>query len=123
MSQHNLPHAYRKRVLGERKDNLERAIDLHNQAAQMFARTAFPVQWAENQGYLAGALMQRDNPSDLDTAIALLQEALEVSPAGCQDFIDSQYRLGIALSQRSDHDKNPNNLQRALEAYKTALRY
>ncbi|NCR92097.1 MAG: tetratricopeptide repeat protein, partial [Microcystis aeruginosa G13-10] len=77
--------------------------------------------WAGNQGDLAEALMQRDNPGDLDTAIALLQEALEVSPAGCQDFIDSQYRLGIALSQRYDRDKNPDDLQRALVAYKTAL--
>ena len=121
ISQHNLASAYRKRVLGERKDNLEQAIDLYNQAAQIFTRAAFPVQWAGNQGHLAEALMQRDNPGDLDTAIALLQEALEVSPAGCQDFIDSQYRLGIALSQRYDCDKNPEDLQRALEAYKTAL--
>ena len=121
ISQHNLASAYRKRVLGERKDNLEQAIHLHNQAAQIFTRAAFPVQWAGNQGHLAEALMQRDNPGDLDTAIALLQEALEVSPAGCQDFIDSQYRLGIALSQRYDRDKNPDDLQRALVAYKTAL--
>lgn len=121
MNQHNLANAYRERILGERKDNLERAIDLHNQAAQIFTRAAFPVRWAENQGHLAEALMQRDQPGDLDTAIALLQEALEVSPAGCQDFIDSQYRLGIALSKRYDRDKNPDDLQRALEAYKTAL--
>ncbi|NCR38945.1 MAG: tetratricopeptide repeat protein [Microcystis aeruginosa W13-11] len=121
ISQHNLASAYRERVLGERKDNLEQAIHLHNQAAQIFTRAAFPVQWAGNQGHLAEALMQRDNPGDLDTAIALLQEALEVSPAGCQDFIDSQYRLGIALSQRYDRDKNPDDLQRALVAYKTVL--
>ena len=121
ISQHNLANAYRERVLGERKDNLERAIDLYNQAAQIFTRAAFPVQWAGNQGDLAEALMQRDNPGDLDTAIALLQEALEVSPAGCQDFIDFQYRLGIALSQRYDRDKNFDDLRQALEAYKTAL--
>jgi len=121
ISQHNLASAYRERVLGERKDNLEQAIHLHNQAAQIFTRAAFPVQWAGNQGHLAEALMQRDNPGDLDTAIALLQEALEVSPAGCQDFIDSQYRLGIALSQRYDRDKNFDDLRQALVAYKTAL--
>jgi len=146
----NLASAYSNRILGDRAENLERAIELYeqalevytrenfrenwaisqhnlanayrdNQAAQIFTRAAFPVQWAGNQGDLAEALMQRDNPGDLDTAIALLQEALEVSPAGCQDFIDSQYRLGIALSQRYDCDKNPEDLQRALEAYKTAL--
>jgi tetratricopeptide (TPR) repeat protein len=121
ISQHNLASAYRERVLGERKDNLEQAIHLHNQAAQIFTRAAFPVQWAGNQGHLAEALMQRDNPGDLDTAIALLQEALEVSPAGCQDFIDSQYRLGIALSQRYDRNKNFDDLRQALVAYKTAL--
>jgi tetratricopeptide (TPR) repeat protein len=121
ISQQNLANAYRERVLGERKDNLERAIDLQNQAAQIFTRAALPVRWAGNQGDLAEALMQRDNPGDLDTAIALLQEALEVSPAGCQDFIDSQYRLGIALSQRYDRDKNFDDLRQALVAYKTAL--
>ncbi len=121
MSQHNLANAYRERVLGERKDNLEQAIDLYNQAAQISTRAAFPVPWAGNQGDLAAALMQRDNPGDLDTAIALLQEAREVSPAGCQDFIDSQYRLGIALSQRYDRDKNFDDLRQALVAYKTAL--
>jgi tetratricopeptide (TPR) repeat protein len=116
-----LANAYRERVLGERKDNLERAIDLYNQAAQIFTRAALPVRWAKNKGDLAEALMQRDNPGDLDTAIALLQEAREVSPAGCQDFIDSQYRLGIALSQRYDRDKNFDDLRQALVAYKTAL--
>ena len=121
MSQHNLANAYCERVLGERKDNLERAIDLYNQAAQIFTRAALPVRWAKNKGDLAEALMQRDNPGDLDTAIALLQEALEVSPAGCQDFIDFQYRLGIALSQRYDRDKNFDDLRQALVAYKTAL--
>ena len=121
ISQHNLASAYRERVLGERKDNLEQAIHLYNQAAQIFTRAALPVRWAGNQGDLAEALMQRDNPGDLDTAIALLQEALEVSPAGCQDFIDSQYRLGIALSQRYDRDKNFDDLRQALVAYKTAL--
>jgi tetratricopeptide (TPR) repeat protein len=121
ISQHNLANAYRERVLGERKDNLERAIDLYNQAAQIFTRAALPVRWAKNKGDLAEALMQRDNPGDLDTAIALLQEALEVSPAGCQDFIDFQYRLGIALSQRYDRDKNFDDLRQALVAYKTAL--
>ncbi|MBD2623699.1 tetratricopeptide repeat protein [Microcystis flos-aquae FACHB-1344] len=121
MSQQNLANAYCERVLGERKDNLERAIDLYNQAAQIFTRAALPVRWAKNKGDLAEALMQRDNPGDLDTAIALLQEALEVSPAGCQDFIDSQYRLGIALSQRYDRDKNFDDLRQALVAYKTAL--
>ncbi|MFO0291098.1 MAG: tetratricopeptide repeat protein [bacterium] len=121
MSQQNLANAYCERVLGERKDNLERAIDLYNQAAQIFTRAALPVRWAKNKGDLAEALMQRDNPGDLDTAIALLQEAREVSPAGCQDFIDSQYRLGIALSQRYDRDKNFDDLRQALVAYKTAL--
>ena len=121
MSQQNLANAYCERVLGERKDNLERAIDLYNQAAQIFTRAALPVRWAKNKGDLAEALMQRDNPGDLDTAIALLQEAREVSPAGCQDFIDFQYRLGIALSQRYDRDKNFDDLRQALVAYKTAL--
>ena len=59
--------------------------------------------------------------SDLDTAITLLQEALEVAVPGSPDFIDSHYRLGNALSRRYDHSQNSRDLQQALEAYKIAL--
>ena len=124
-NQHNLANAYCDRIQGEQLANLERAISVYEQAAQVFTREAFPHKWAENQGHLAEALMKRspltNDTTDLDTAITLLQESLEVSPLGCPDFIDSQYRLGNALSQRYDHSQRSSDLEQALQAYKIAL--
>jgi tetratricopeptide (TPR) repeat protein len=91
----------------------------------VFTRDALPYQWAGNQGHLAEAVIKRasltENFSDLDTAVTLLQAALEVAAPGSPDFIDSQYRLGNALSRRYDHSQNPADLQQALAAYKIAL--
>ena len=124
-TQHNLANVYRDRIRGEQVDNLERAIATYGQAAQVFTRDAFPHQWAENQGHLAEALMKRasltDDLTDLDRSITLLQEALEVSVPASPDFIDSQYRLGNALSRRYDHSQQSSDLQQALAAYKIAL--
>ncbi|MGJ3250687.1 MAG: tetratricopeptide repeat protein [Elainellaceae cyanobacterium] len=124
-TQHNLASAYRERIKGEPINNLEQAISTYQQAAQIFTRQAFPCKWAENQSNLADALMKRasltQNFSDLDSAIALLQDALEVSVPGSPDFIDSQYRLGNALSRRYEHGQNSEDLDQAVRAYKTAL--
>ncbi|KAM3094176.1 tetratricopeptide repeat protein [Phormidesmis sp. 146-12] len=124
-TQHNLANAYSDRVRGEQTDNLEQAISIYKQAAQVFTREASPHKWAENQGHLAEALMKRssltNNTSDLDTAVALLQESLGVSAPGSPDFIDSQYRLGSVLSRRYEHSQNSSDLEQALQAYKTAL--
>ncbi|MEO0538199.1 MAG: hypothetical protein AAF215_30605, partial [Cyanobacteria bacterium P01_A01_bin.123] len=125
MTHNNLGNAYRDRIHGEQTKNLEQAIQTYNQAAQLFTREAFPNKWAENQSNLAEALTKRalltSNFADLDTAIDLFQQALEVAVPGSPDFIDSQYRLGNALSRRYEHSQNPQDLEQALQAYKIAL--
>jgi Tetratricopeptide repeat len=125
MTQNNLGSAYRDRIQGERTDNLRQAITFYKQASQVFTQGSFPHKWAENQGHLAEALIKQalltNNSIDLDTAISLLQAALNVSVSGSPDFIDSQYRLGNALSRRYESRKDANDLQQALQAYKTAL--
>ena len=124
-TQHNLANAYCDRIRGEQIDNLERAISTYQQAAQVLTREAFPHKWAENQGHLAEALMKRssltNNTTDLNTTVTILQESLEVSAPSSPDFIDSQYRLGNALSRRYEHSQNSSDLEQALQAYKTAL--
>ncbi len=125
MIQGNLGNAYREIIGGDRVENLAQAITVYENTLQIYARQRFPQDWARTQSDLAEALIQlaalTENVSDLDTAITLLQEALEVAVPGSPDFIDSQYRLGNALSRRYDHSHNPTDLQQALEAYKTAL--
>jgi tetratricopeptide (TPR) repeat protein len=124
-TQNNLGTAYCDRIMGEQTDNLEQAILTYKQAAQVFTRKAFPEKWAKSQGNLAEALIKRasltDNATDLDTAISLLQQALDIPVTGSSDFIDSQYQFGNALSRRYEHSQNPNDLQQALQAYKIAL--
>ncbi|WP_323227475.1 tetratricopeptide repeat protein [Spirulina sp. 06S082] len=124
-TQHNLANVYREQILGERINNLEQALSAYELAAQVFTRDAYPYKWSINQSNLAETLTKRseltENSQDLDTAITLLQSALEISPPGSPDFIDSQYRLGTALSRRYDRSQNPNDLEQALQAYETAL--
>ena len=124
-NKHNLANAYRDRIRGEQCDNLKTAVVLYQESAQVFTRETFPLEWAENQGCLAEALIKQasltNNPDDLDAAIVLLKEALEVAVPGSPDFIDSQYRLGNALSRRFELNQNAGDLQDALKAYKTAL--
>jgi tetratricopeptide (TPR) repeat protein len=63
------------------------------------------------------------NCQDLDTAIFLLQEALEVAVPNSPDFIYSYYRLGNALARRYETSKNPDDLQQSLAAYQIALNH
>ena len=123
--QENLGTAYRDRICGERADNLEQAIYLYNQAAQIFTRESYPQKWSTNQAHLAEAFIKRaeltNSCTDLDTAIELLQSSLELAVVGSPDYIDTNYRLGNALSRRYEHTKNAADLEQAMQAYKIAL--
>lgn len=125
MTQHNLAKTFRDRIGGDRAENLKQAIHIFNQAAQVFTRDSFPEKWSINQAHLAEALIKRsvltDNYTDLDTAIELLQSALELAVVGSPDYIDTQYRLGNALSRRYEHTRNAAELEQAMQAYKIAL--
>jgi tetratricopeptide (TPR) repeat protein len=123
--QNNLGNAYRDRILGDRAENIEAAIHAHQQASEVFTRDALPLKYAESQGNLAETILQRalltENPADLDTAIEILQSALEVDIPGTPNFIDCQYRLGNALSHRYEQSQNAADLEAAIQAYKIAL--
>jgi hypothetical protein len=105
--------------------NLELSITAYQLALQVYTREDFPQAWAMTQGNLASALVERaflrDNSTDLDTAIILRQESLTIAVSGSPYFINAQYELGNALSRRYEHSQNSNDLQQALQAYKTAL--
>jgi len=124
-TQQSLGTGYRDRIQDSYIENIEKAIDLYNQAAQIFTRESFPEKWATNQADLAEALMKRaaltNSCTDLDDAINLLQNAIEVAVVGSPDYIDTQFRLGNALSRRYEHTKNPAELEQAVQAYKIAL--
>ena len=123
--QENLGTAYRDRICGERADNLKQAIYLYNQAAQIYTRESYPQKWSTNQAHLAEAFIKRadltNSCTDLNTAIELLQSSLELSVVGSSDYIDTNYRLGNALSRHYEHTKNADELEQAMQAYKIAL--
>jgi tetratricopeptide (TPR) repeat protein len=124
-TQNNLGTAYGVRLQGERVENLEKAITAYELALQIYTRENFSEKWAGTQGNLAVVLMQRasltNNFIDLDTAITLLQAALEVSASGSPTFIKIQFSLGNILSRRYEHSQNSSDLEQSLQAYKTAL--
>ena len=128
LTQQNLANAYRESLQGDPLDNLTLAIQTHEKAAEVFTRSAYPYDWVSNQSDLAEALIKRaalttgvQSNQDLTTAINLLTDALEIAPSGSPDYIDSHYRLGNALSRRYKITKDSADLDRALQAYKTAL--
>ncbi|NMF84431.1 tetratricopeptide repeat-containing protein [Nodosilinea sp. P-1105] len=124
-SQNNLGNIYRDRIRGNPVENLEKAVEAYELANHVSTREAFPEAWARHRGNLAEALIKRasltENLIDLDTAITLLKRALEVAVPGSPDFVDSQYRLGNALSRRFEHNQDASDLQDALNAYTRAL--
>jgi tetratricopeptide (TPR) repeat protein len=59
--------------------------------------------------------------SDLETAVALLREAIETLAEGSPDYIDAQYRLGNALSRYYEQTQNSHDLEQAIQAYTIAV--
>jgi hypothetical protein len=53
MTHHNIAIGYRKRVKGDRAENLERAIHHHGQALEVFTRQDFPREWTNAKNALA----------------------------------------------------------------------
>ncbi|MEL7357508.1 MAG: tetratricopeptide repeat protein [Cyanobacteria bacterium J06560_6] len=124
-TQGSLANVYRDRIQGNQAQNIEKAISLHDQAAEVFTRKSFPNKWAENQSKLAKALMKKalsiGTSADLDTAVSLLQEAIDVATPNSPHWIDAQYQLGNALYRRYESSQTPQDLEQALQAYKIAL--
>jgi tetratricopeptide (TPR) repeat protein len=121
MTQNNLGLAYSNRIRGERADNLEQAIAAYERALEVYTCKAFPEDWAMTQNNLAAAYVERDQDGDLDRTITVLQEGLTVLKYKSELFINSQYALGQALTQRYERDQNPADLTTAEHAYNLAL--
>jgi uncharacterized protein len=59
MTQNNLAIAYKNRLAGERKENIEAAIRHYEAALQVCTREAAPHDWATTQNNLAAAYSDR----------------------------------------------------------------
>ncbi|MEG3956958.1 hypothetical protein [Microcoleus sp. herbarium2] len=59
MAQNNLATAYRKRIRGDKAENIELAIASFTAALTVYTREAFPKKWAQTQNNLATAYSDR----------------------------------------------------------------
>ena len=79
--QGELANALQQNPLGNRAENLEKAIHHYQQALEVYARQAYPQDWAMTQNNLATAYLYRirgEGAENLEQAIFHYQQALEV---------------------------------------------
>jgi tetratricopeptide (TPR) repeat protein len=113
MTQNNLGIVYGDRILGDRAENQELAIDCYQQALQVRTRSALPQDWALTQNNLGTAYQNRilgDSPEErlrqraenLELAIDCFQQALQVrtQQALPRDWANTQNNLGEAYILR-----------------------
>lgn len=114
-----------KTSLGDRAENVERAIGVFQAALQVFTRHRFPVQWAMIQNNLGEAWRERprgDRADNLERAIDAYSGSLGVLtrdgyPA---HWASVQNNLGIAYAGRVSGDRE-ENVATAMRAFERAL--
>ncbi|XWK87948.1 MAG: tetratricopeptide repeat protein [Phormidium sp.] len=124
-TQNNLAVAYYYRIKGERAENIEKAIEIYNQALTVRTRDAFPEKWAGTQNNLANAYLNRirgERAENLEQAIAYYTAALTVytRDAFPEDWAQTQNNLANAYLYRIRGER-AENLERAIEIYTQAL--
>jgi CHAT domain-containing protein len=128
MTKNNLAHAYLYRINGDRKDNLETAIDFFNQVLRISNKEESPLEWAMTQSNLVIAYLNRisgDEEENIETAIMLCEKTLEVytKESFPVEWAMTQYNLAKAYKNRMAGYKGENletaifSCQAALEVY------
>lgn len=119
----NLATAYRHRRLGNRADNLERAIALYRQAlgGQTTAAETWPVALT-GLGAAYEDRMQGDRRDNLEQAIAAYEQALSVIPPSTLPIAWTMVmnKLAAAYGDRMEGDRQ-ENIDRAIYTYRQAL--
>ncbi len=81
VTQNNLANAYSDRILGDRAENLEKAIEAYQLALEVYTKKDLPIEWAMTQNNLGIAYSDRirgDRAENVEKAIEAYQLALEV---------------------------------------------
>jgi hypothetical protein len=123
--QHNLALVYASRTVGEKADNMEKAIAAYEAALTVRTREALPHEWAQTQNNLGLIYLDRirdDRSDNLEKAIGCLGAALTVRTyeALPHEWADTQHNLGIAFKDRIRGDRSAN-LETAIAAARAAL--
>ena len=125
--QSSLGNAYWRLPVGDREDNLARAIACFLNALSFWTAETAPYHYAQTQNNLGNAyseLPTGDQADNLARAIACYQEALrfrtlETAP---REYADTQQNLGLAYAQLLTGDRE-KNLRQAIACYQEALRF
>jgi tetratricopeptide (TPR) repeat protein len=121
----SLGREYYKATLGDRGENLRKAISCYERALEVYTREAYPQDWAmtqNNLGVVWGDRPDGDRGENLRRAISCYEGALEVytREAYPQDWARTQNNLGSAWGDRPDGDRG-ENLRKAISSYEGAL--
>jgi len=124
ITKHNLGIAYSDRVLGNRAENIEAAIEAYKAVLTVWRREAFPQQWATIQNNLGVAYQDRIEGSraeNLEAAIEAFEAALAVYTRESYpyDWAELQTNLGRAYQGRI-LGRREENLEAAIKAYEAA---
>jgi predicted ATPase/class 3 adenylate cyclase len=125
-SQNNLGIAYSDLPVGDRADNLRKAIACYKAALRVRTQRDFPMQWAMTQNNLGNAyahLSAGERADNLRKAIACYKAALRVRTerAFPVQWAMTQNNLGAAYGELPKRD-GADNLQKAINCFEAALR-
>ncbi|MHC5821669.1 MAG: tetratricopeptide repeat protein, partial [Nostoc sp.] len=130
--QNNLGIVYRdacggqsQRILGDKAENLEKAIACYQNALSIRTREDFPELWAQTQMNLASAYRHRlrgDTAEKVEIVIAANQSALQVytKAAFPTNWAEVHINLANAYLHRIHGDRS-ENLEKAIAAHQSAL--
>jgi len=129
----NLAIAYKKRIRGDRSENMKRlasacelAIANCKQPLEVYTCNSFPVQWANTQYILAvvyGNLTSEDRTENIELAIAASEKSLQVFTHDDfpEQWANIQYNLAVLYSENASENNLAQNLEEAIKAFKLAL--
>ena len=120
-----LAELYRVRVHGRRGANLERAIELYEQASALLLGDGARDDWARARSLLAGAYILRlagERAANFERAIACCYEALEVQTGDHHrdDWGDTMVTLALTYLGRVSGERAENR-ERLIECLTEAL--
>ena len=124
-TQNNLGGAYYERIVGDRTENIENAINAYQAALQVRTYEDFPLDWAMTQNNLGNAYRERisaNRANNIEEAIKAYKAALRVYTykAFPKYWATTQNNLGNAYGDRINGNKS-DNIEDAIKAYKAAL--
>ncbi len=120
-----MANAYSDKTIGDRENNLERAIEGYESVLEIYTKENFLIDWAMAQNNLANTYRNRikgNRAENLEKAIKGYKLALDVRKKEefPRDWAMTQHNLADAYSSRIKGDKK-DNLEQAIECCRATL--